>query len=181
MPDYSQGKIYCIRAPGTNDIYIGSTTRSLCERFGEHRRAFRRWKSKAVRYTTVYKLLENPNAYIELVEDYPCDNKEQLNRREGEVIRAQTSCVNKCLVGRTDAEYREDNREKIHKYYTDNREKILTRLSVYYENNRDKITESQRKYRQAKRAIKVDAATTTSVETAMGAPEETNTIVESGQ
>ena len=38
--------------------------------------------------------------YIELYENYPCENKEQLNKREGEIIR-EIGTVNKQIAGRT--------------------------------------------------------------------------------
>ena len=56
------------------------------------------------------------DAYIELIEMFPCANKIQLHRREGEIIRTM-DCVNKTMPGRTRAEtnkqYREDNRGEL--------------------------------------------------------------------
>ena len=53
--------------------------------------------------------------YIELFEDYPCENKEQLNRREGQIIR-EIGTLNKKIAGRTGTEYRRDNAEKKNEY-----------------------------------------------------------------
>jgi hypothetical protein len=41
---------------------------------------------------------------IELIECFPCDNKEQLTKKEGEYIR-KLDCVNKNIAGRTYKEY----------------------------------------------------------------------------
>jgi hypothetical protein len=49
---------------------------------------------------------------IELIECFPCDNKEQLNKKEGEYIR-KLDCVNRNIAGRTYRKNREDNKEKI--------------------------------------------------------------------
>ena len=50
--------------------------------------------------------------YIELYENFPCDNKEQLNNREGKVIR-EIATLNKNIAGRTIKEYYEQNKENI--------------------------------------------------------------------
>jgi hypothetical protein len=48
---------------------------------------------------------------IELIEEFPCENKMELNKREGHYIRT-LECVNKLVAGRTKKEWREDNKEK---------------------------------------------------------------------
>jgi hypothetical protein len=52
------------------------------------------------------------NWYIELYENFPCDNKEQLNKREGEIIR-EIATLSKNIAGRTIKEYYEQNKENI--------------------------------------------------------------------
>jgi hypothetical protein len=52
-------------------------------------------------------LLKYGDAYIELLEAYPCDNKMMLDKKEGGCIRAEPNCVNKVVAGRTQKEYRE--------------------------------------------------------------------------
>jgi len=58
------------------------------------------------------EILQYPDAYIELIENFPCENKEQLNKREGEIIRSM-DCVNKRIAGRTMPEYRKDTKDRI--------------------------------------------------------------------
>ena len=127
MPDYSNGKIYQLISPHHVLPYIGSTTQPLCKRMVEHRAPSNKCRSRVV--------IEAGDAYIELIENYPCENKEQLNKREGEIIR-QRACVNHCVPGRTDREYREDNREIISAYkkaYNEaNREAILAEKRAYH-------------------------------------------------
>jgi hypothetical protein len=43
---------------------------------------------------------------------YPCENKEQLNKREGEISR-EIGTVNKTVTGRTHKEYYETNKGKL--------------------------------------------------------------------
>jgi hypothetical protein len=52
--------------------------------------------------------------YIELYENFNCDNIEQLLKREGEVIR-EIGNLNKIISGRTTKEYKKQ-------YYNENKE-----------------------------------------------------------
>jgi hypothetical protein len=52
------------------------------------------------------------NWYIELYEIFPCDNKEQLNKRGGEIIR-EIATLSKNIAGRTIKEYYEQNKGNI--------------------------------------------------------------------
>ena len=106
MPvNFQNGKIYAIRSHQTNKVYIGSTTQTLAQRFGKHKHLTNDCSS--------IQILVFNDAYIELLEEFPCVNKMQLNRREGELIRLN-NCVNKRIEGRTKVEYREEHKtEKI--------------------------------------------------------------------
>ena len=127
MPNYEEGKVYCIRSHATVGCYVGSTTQPLYKRFYKHKQDYNRWlNNNDLKYTTSYKVLEHgiDDCYIELIENVSCNNKNELERREGEIMRITDNCVNKIIVGRTKKEYAEDNKEKIKKYRDDNREKI---------------------------------------------------------
>ena len=85
MPDYQKGKIYTIRNKNdTNLIYVGSTCKKyLSDRISNHRS-----NSKKTPNNHFYKLINDWNDwYIELYENFPCNNKNELTKREGEVIR----------------------------------------------------------------------------------------------
>ena len=85
MPDYQKGKIYTIRNKNdSNLIYVGSTCKKyLSDRMGNHRS-----NSKKNPNSHFYKLINDWNDwYIELYENFPCNNKNELTKREGEVIR----------------------------------------------------------------------------------------------
>jgi len=122
MPDYENAKIYKLWSPEGDDIYIGSTTQKLCVRKAKHKNANHNCTSKILyeKYTDIR---------IELLECFPCDNKEELTKKEGEYIR-NNNCVNKFIAGRTKKEWREKNKEKIKDYYKE-----------YRENNKSKIKE----------------------------------------
>ena len=151
MPTYADGKIYCIRAPGTDEVYIGSTTRPLSERMASHRSHYKNWKGGKGHYVSSFKLIEMEGAYIELIEDCPCDSKEQLNRREGEVIRASANCINKSIAGRTMVEYRADNKEAILERDRQYTETHKEQRRQYRADNKEAINERRRaRYQAAK-------------------------------
>lgn len=126
-PNYQNGKVYALRSHQTPEIYIGSTTQPLHVRFGEHKRSYKKFKNGKTNYTSSFKLLDYDDCYIELVQKYPCNDRNELNKREGEVIR-ETYCVNKYVAGRSYQEYREENKQEINNkkkaYYRENKQEI---------------------------------------------------------
>jgi hypothetical protein len=63
---------------------------------------------------TPTKILENNDYSIVLLEDYPCETKDQLLARERYYIE-NNICVNKIITTRTPKEYREKNKDKLQK------------------------------------------------------------------
>ena len=87
MTCYENGKIYIIRNNVNEMVYIGSTCNPLHKRFYAHKRDM---KNKCNMHKPLYKdmaLIGVDNYYIELIEEFRCENKMQLNKREGEVMR----------------------------------------------------------------------------------------------
>ena len=143
---YKRGKIYTIRCRYDDTlIYVGSTIDKLAKRFAGHKADSKR------KPIPLYEHINNDwkNWYIELYEDYPCDNKQQLERREGQVQR-EIANINKAVAGRTRKEYYNDNRdemlEKQKQYNIDNRDKKVEYSKEYYNDNRDEMIERQRQY-----------------------------------
>lgn len=126
MPvDYSLGKVYIIRSPNTEKVYIGSTIQTLSKRFSGHIASKNNTCSKIV--------IEHGDAYIELLENVPCQTKEQLLKREGELIRSTENCINRCKrVGQT-------RKEQHAEYYIEHTEDIKTRVKQYREENLEQI------------------------------------------
>lgn len=144
MPNYKNAKIYDIKCNITGDIYVGATTQKLCNRMTGHR-------SDAKRNTSCRsKQIINRRDYsYSLIEDYPCDRKEQLTARERYWIE-KLECVNKVIPGRTKKGYYQDNKEKLKEYKKqyrkDNKEKIKESHKEYQKDNKDKIKEIRKKY-----------------------------------
>lgn len=134
MPDYQKGVIYGIRCHSKpNLLYIGSTIQPLYKRFHDHKNEYKRYKNnKKKTKSTSHLIIQYEDCYIELIEKYPCNDKNELHRREGQLIR-EMDCVNKVITSRTKKEYREDHKER-----------ILERDRKYYYNNKNKILENKK-------------------------------------
>ena len=128
---YQYGKIYSIRNHLDNDIYIGSTTTALSNRMVKHRHDMNRFNMKI---SKKMKEIGVDNFYIELVEEYPCDNIEQLRKKEGEYIR-QMGTLNTRIEQRTIQEYYLDTIDKRTEYNRINREEILRKKKEYHKKN----------------------------------------------
>ena len=129
MPDYQKGKIYTIRCrKDPSLIYVGSTTQKLCDRMTTHR--------NIKHGCSFYSQVEDWNDwYIELYEDFPCERREQLVKREGEVTR-EIGTLNKNIAGRTRQEYRIEEREKIKEYDERTKEHKKEYSKYYREQNK---------------------------------------------
>jgi len=96
MVNYSEWKIYKILNSVDEEIYVGSTTQKLSNRMANHRRDARRENSKFYQHMNFIGI---NNFYIELICQYPCNNVEELNSKEGEWIRT-IGTINKNISGR---------------------------------------------------------------------------------
>lgn len=150
MSDYSKGKIYAIKAPECNYIYIGSTVKTLSERMACHRATYCKL-FEGGDYVSSYYILGFPDAYIQLIEEYPCATKQELRRREGEIIMKSTNCVNRCIAGLTKVEsYRLAHK----KYYQNNKQKRKENATKWNRANREKHNEQSRNsYHRLKKNI----------------------------
>ena len=144
---YQNGKIYCLRSHQTDDVYIGSTVQPLYKRFFAHKRDFKSWQNEKFDYLTSFKIVKYEDAFIELIENYPCNNVEELRKREGEIIRG-TNCVNKRIEGRTQEEKQEYNEEYQNKYREENKEQIQEQRKQHYQDNKEQIQEYKKQYYQ---------------------------------
>jgi len=137
--DYNNGKIYVIRNHCNDMVYIGSTTQSLSKRFSKHKWDCNRRTSPL--YNAMNELYFG-NFYIELVEEYPCDNKEQLCAKEGYYIRqfdSYNNGYNGRIEGRSKKQYCEENKDKIKQWREDNKETIQEYNKQYRIDNKEKI------------------------------------------
>jgi len=119
MIDYKNGKIYKIVNDLNDDVYVGSTVNTLSQRMAHHKYDFERYPDRKI-----YKFIRNTGGdwshyKIILIEDYPCDRKEQLLQREQYYKKIATLNNNNCFgfdkkrKKKYNKEYREANKDKI--------------------------------------------------------------------
>ena len=130
MVNYYNGKIYRIVCNETGKQYIGSTTSSLSTRLCQHKKYFKDGKSGTSR-----EVLKNNNYNIILIEDYPCERKEQLLQQERYYIETM-DCVNKNIPLRSR-----------HEWYENNREQYISRQMIWNNNNKDKLKQYQETFK----------------------------------
>jgi hypothetical protein len=142
MVDYSKSKIYKI--VGGNKTYIGSTVLDLQYRFTSHTCGYRLWKQQKTNFTSSFLLFDEvgvENCSIELIEEFPCHSRKELNKREGECMEL-VECVNKQKAGRTKKEYHTHNidkeKEDKKRYYLLNKDKFKTYSKEYYSKKKEK-------------------------------------------
>tara|TARA_R110000787_G_scaffold286081_1_gene403275 strand:+ start:606 stop:1232 length:627 start_codon:yes stop_codon:yes gene_type:complete len=137
MINYQQGRIYKIINTDTNDIvYVGSTTQQLSHRYTKH-------KHKA------------PNHKIILIENYPCNSKEELCMKEQQFIEQKTNLLNKLKAYRSEEqkkeykkEWRKNNKEYYIEWCKNNKEQIKEKTKEWREENKKKYKEYQKEYRE---------------------------------
>ena len=89
------GKIYKIVSKKTGKIYIGSTQKELEKRLRGHICDYNKWLKGAKKYVSSYKIIENGDAEIKLIENYPCKKLiELLKREEYWINKLINECVN---------------------------------------------------------------------------------------
>jgi hypothetical protein len=84
---YSQGKIYKLYTKEGDECYIGSTIQPLWRRLQVHKYPTNRCRSREL--FEKYKCIE-----IELLEEYPCNTRYELEAREKEYIKKTDNCIN---------------------------------------------------------------------------------------
>jgi hypothetical protein len=165
MLDYSNGKIYKIVWNITNECYIGSTSIPiLARRLAGHVCNYKRYLNGNSGNITSFKIIANGNYDIILIENFPCNSKEELHLRESHYTQT-IQCVNKVKnqgllikLGQIDyskqynldhkdhkKQYNIDNKDHIreHKkqYNIDNKDHIREKMKQKYHENKDKLTE----------------------------------------
>jgi hypothetical protein len=111
MPDYQKGKIYKLYSPSKNLVYYGSTCETLSQRLAKHKYANKVYNEGLVKHNCYSSLIFDCGDYkIELIEEYPCNNKTQLLNKEAEYIK-NNECVNPQIPGRTKQQWAKDNPE----------------------------------------------------------------------
>ena len=158
-----KGKIYQIVDVGYNKCYIGSTCETLSRRMARHREHYKKHLEgncrKHERSMMLFDEFGLENCKIELIKEFPCNNRAELEREEGkEILNNIDKCVNKNVVGRTPKEYYKDNQARLlqnkREHRINNIEQYKEKDRRYNEKNKDKISEKRKNnYEKNKEAI----------------------------
>ena len=143
---YKHGKIYKITDIGYNMCYIGSTIQPLSKRFGHHKETY---DTHPCASACIFQTYGAENCKITLIEEYPCQNREQLRAREGHYIET-TDCVNKFIAGGNKSLWNK-------RYYNNNKEYILARNKIYQNTHQEEIKAQRQSYRETHREQKRQA------------------------
>ena len=152
---YKNGKIYKLVSDVTDEVYIGSCCVPLAKRLYRHKYRYayeNLGKGFAGSSKELFKL--GGNITIVLIEEFPCSNKMELERRERFWIE-NNKCVNYRIPTRSQKEYRGANKdtiaEKGKEYRHVNGGKIAEKSKEYREANKDAIAEKKKEYRESHR------------------------------
>jgi hypothetical protein len=162
---YQNGIIYMARDKITNKKYIGSTITSLEKRIIDHNS-----NSKNVSNSEFMNLIKDygiDKFNFTIIENWPCDNKQQLLKREGywQVLHnTKNNGINNLYAytlpivtyfneKERAKEYREEHKEEIKEYNEkyrngEKREELLEKKREYGQNNKEIIAEKNKIYRE---------------------------------
>ena len=130
---YSRGKIYkIVDNTGISPPYVGSTCEArLCRRLQKHKSSYKGWLNKNWKqgHMRSFDVMKNNDYKIVLIEECPCETKEQLLAREQYWID-NLVCVNKNNTYHNSAEYKK-------KWNLENKE--YKRLSYHKHKNRPEV------------------------------------------
>lgn len=141
MPDYSNGYIYMIVNSVNDDIYVGSSCVPLNERLSNHFGCARDIRRDSLLYRTMRALGESCFSIVKL-EDFPCDNNQELKAEE-ECYRVDLNAelnMNRCIQTKEQAVASKA------KWFQDNKLRILAQHRQYCENNKEKLSLHMKKY-----------------------------------
>lgn len=146
---YEKSKIYKLQHEDGH-FYIGSTYDDLRKRLNNHKS-----KSLLSPERKVYNHIHNEwdKVRILLIEEFSCENREQLNKREDEHIQQHIRnplCLN-FKGAMLNVEKRKDTRKKCNtEYYETRRDEIRQQQREYYIANREKIQARRQELKESK-------------------------------
>jgi len=98
------GRIYKIIDNTNGNIYIGSTTQKLNQRFNNHKNSYNNFINNKQGYCTYFDIIKNNNCEIELIKFVIFKDKIELFQRERYYIE-NNNCINQKLPSRSRKEY----------------------------------------------------------------------------
>ena len=139
MPDFSKAKLYKLVSNISSDVYIGSCLVDLSKRLYGH-------KSKSNNTVSKSMFINDAIITIVLIEDYPCDNKNQLKARELHYITT-INCINVNKPFITDVNVVNGDKKEWQKLY---RETHKEQIAQYNETHKEHIAQYKETHKEQK-------------------------------
>ena len=136
---YENSKIYKLQHDDGH-FYIGSTINELRKRLSQHK-----GQNRPNQRVYAHIASEWDKVRIVLIEEFSCENKQELLRKEDEYIQKELDnplCLNTLHAVLNVEKQREHKRE----YRAEHLDEIRERDKAYYEENREEIREKQAEY-----------------------------------
>jgi len=167
MVNYQLGKIYKIVCRITGEVYVGSTCeKTLARRLVAHRSACNRYieNQEGSKFSS-FQIIQRGDYYIELLENYPCNNSDELRKKEREWYD-KTDCINQCRPYLFKEEmrverllYDEINKERIQEkqkqYKKEHKEHINEYKRLNYHKNKKEPTEEEIEAKRLRQEIRI--------------------------
>jgi hypothetical protein len=94
MKLYSNSKIFKLFSPSSDYVFIGGTTaKELYTVKDMHKYGANKWKLRRKHWNPAYEVSKYEDFEIELIEEFSCDNVEQLNARVREWKDNTKNCL----------------------------------------------------------------------------------------
>jgi len=156
MSNYKNSVIYkiCCKDENISDCYVGSSY-SHISRKSQHKSICNNEKSDKYNLPVYRYIRDNggwDNWEFVLLEEYPCDNKNQLVIRERywfELLGAKLNSYYPQITEEEKKEYNKEYNKEYHKHhYEKNKEKKLEYHKQWRENNKEKKQKQDKEYRK---------------------------------
>ena len=145
--EYLHGRIYKLTMTNCLFFYFGSTTRTLRERFQEHKQDSKRRPSQKKYQKFTYEKFCAKEIQIELVEEVVVHNVDELHDVEKRYIQCEVNnlnCLNSYIPNHRLT--KEERKEYAKNYHIQNFEQIKEQKKKYYQQKKDNISNRNVKY-----------------------------------
>ncbi len=140
---YAYGMIYkVVNKSDPDEFYIGSTKSKLRMRWDGHKGHARSNKIPSCQLHVRMREIGHENFQIVLLEEWPCDNRDQLRQREDHWITTLRPCLNKNRAFTSE----EEKTASFKQYLEDNAERFTARRQAIYQESRKEILDAGKAY-----------------------------------
>ena len=140
--DYSKSLIYklCCKNPEIKEIYVGSTTNFIKRKYQHKSDCYNKNRNHYNHYK--YQFIRNNGGFdnwdMVLIENYPCDNKRELEKKERYFMELLNATLNTKKSYLSEEEKIEQQKECVKDYRENNKDKIKEHKKNNNEKNKKK-------------------------------------------